>query len=457
MSQLHVDLNLVRKYNVAGPRYTSYPPATRFTDQVGWPNLADELIANNSDARDLSLYFHLPFCESLCWYCGCNTVITKDQTKSAIYLKYLEKQIKQMRSVLHPKRKVRQMHFGGGTPTYLSPDQLLTLGHLITSNFNLSEEMEAGVEIDPRRLTRKHLLALRVIGFNRVSLGVQDFDPQVQEAIHRIQPKEMTEVVLDWVRDAGFASVNIDLIYGLPHQTAASFERTLDEVLRMGPDRIALFSYAHVPWLKPAQRALEKALPTPEEKLKILKLAVEKLTKDDQYVYIGMDHFAKPTDDLAVAQRTRTLRRNFQGYSTRGDLDIYAFGVSGISQTENAYWQNEKELAAYYAALDAGKAPVAKGYLVTEDDKIRREVIMRVMCDLSLDFMSVGERFGINFYHYFARELESLAEMERDGMIRLTPSGFEVTTRGRLLIRNIAMRFDASQTSETEKRYSRTI
>jgi oxygen-independent coproporphyrinogen III oxidase len=213
---------------------------------------------------------------------------------------------------------VRQMHFGGGTPTYLTPDQLLTLGHLITSNFNLSEDMEAGVEIDPRRLTRKHLLALRVIGFNRVSLGVQDFDPQVQEAIHRIQPKEMTEVVLDWVRDAGFDSVNIDLIYGLPHQTAASFERTLDEVLRMSPDRIALFSYAHVPWLKPAQRALEKALPTPEEKLKILKVAVEKLTKDDQYVYIGMDHFAKAKDDLAIAQRTRiSTRSEFREFRRR--------------------------------------------------------------------------------------------------------------------------------------------
>lgn len=457
MSQLHVDLNLVRKYNVAGPRYTSYPPATRFTEAVGWEQLADELIANNKEPRDLSLYFHIPFCQSLCWYCGCNTVITKDTTKSAVYLNYLDRQVKQMRSVLHPSRKVKQLHFGGGTPTYLSPDQILALGQQISANFNLDPAMEAGVEIDPRRLTRKHLLALRVIGFNRVSLGVQDFDPVVQEAIHRIQPLEMTETVLHWVRDLGFQSVNIDLIYGLPHQTAKSFEKTLDEVLRLSPDRIALFSYAHVPWLKPSQRVLEKYLPTAEEKLGILKLAVEKLTYNDHYAYIGMDHFAKPSDDLAVAQRTGRLRRNFQGYSTAAGSDIYAFGISGISQTENAYWQNEKDLEGYYGALNAGRAPISKGYIINDDDKIRREVIMRIMCDLALDFGSIGEKFGINFFHYFPREIDSLAEMEKDGMIQATAKGFKVTPRGRLLIRNIAMRFDASQNTEASKRFSKTI
>lgn len=457
MSQLQVDLNLVRKYNVAGPRYTSYPPATRFTEAVGWERLADELIANNKEAHDLSLYFHIPFCQSLCWYCGCNTVITKDTTKSDIYLNYVAKQLRQMRSVLHPGRKVKQLHFGGGTPTYLSPDQILALGQQINAHFNLDPSIEAGVEIDPRRLSRKHLLALRVIGFNRVSLGVQDFDPVVQEAIHRIQPLEMTETVLSWVREAGFESVNIDLIYGLPHQTASSFEKTLDQVLRLNPDRIALFSYAHVPWLKPSQRVLEKHLPTAEEKLKILKLAVEKLTFGDHYSYIGMDHFAKPTDDLAIAQRTGRLRRNFQGYSTAAGSDIYAFGISGISQTENAYWQNEKDLEGYYAALNAGRAPISKGYIVSDDDKIRREIIMRIMCDLALDFSSISEKFGINFFHYFPREIDSLAEMEKDGMIRATAKGFQVTPRGRLLIRNIAMRFDAAQNSEMEKRFSKTI
>jgi oxygen-independent coproporphyrinogen-3 oxidase len=413
MSQLHVNLDLVRKYNVAGPRYTSYPPATKFTDQITWPQLAEELIANNKEARDLSLYFHVPFCQSLCWYCGCNTVITKDQGQSRVYLDYIKKQLDQMAAILNPARNVVQLHFGGGTPTFLTSDEILWLGQQIYSRFKVDPRMEAGVEIDPRRLTRKHLNALRFVGFNRASVGVQDFDPAVQLAIHRIQPLEQTQMVINWIRECGFESVNIDLIYGLPHQTVSSFEKTIDEVLRMNPDRIALFSYAHVPWLKPSQRVLEKALPTPEQKLQILKMAVEKLTANDNYVYIGMDHFAKPTDSLAISQRTRKLDRNFQGYSTSAGADIYAFGVSGISQTDNAYWQTEKELPKFYGALDQGKVPLAKAYLVTEDDRIRRETIKRVMCDLSLNFNKISEKFGINFLQYFAREIEGLCAMQK--------------------------------------------
>jgi oxygen-independent coproporphyrinogen-3 oxidase len=457
MSQLRVNLDLVRKYNLAGPRYTSYPPATRFTEQVTWPQLAEELIANNREARELSLYFHVPFCQSLCWYCGCNTVITKDQSQSKTYLGYVEKQLDQMAAILNPKRPVVQLHFGGGTPTFLTAEEILELGEKIHSRFRVSPNAEAGVEIDPRRLTRQQLHALRAIGFNRASIGVQDFDPAVQLAIHRIQPLEMTQMVIDWIRESGFSSLNIDLIYGLPHQTAASFEKTIDHVLRLNPDRIALFSYAHVPWMKPAQRVLERALPTPEEKLHILKMAVEKLTRDDRYVYIGMDHFARPNDSLAIAQRAKRLDRNFQGYSTHAGADIYAFGVSGISQTENAYWQCEKDLARYYAALDAGKAPLAKAYLVTEDDRIRRETIKRIMCDLSLNFGQIAERFGISFGDYFASELRALLQMEADGLIRLTAFGFEVTSIGRLLIRNIAMQFDGYYNSEPEKRFSKTI
>ena len=457
MSQLKVDLDLVRRYNVPGPRYTSYPPATKFHD-LHWQDLAPELIANNQSSRDLSLYFHLPFCQSLCWYCGCTTVITTDQHQSASYLDYLEKEMEQMGALLNPDRNVVQVHYGGGTPTFLKPDELRRLGARIHRQFRVSPQAEASVEIDPRRLSRDHLLALRETGFNRVSLGVQDFNPEVQLAIHRIQPLEMTRRVIHWVRELGFDSINIDLIYGLPHQTPVTFEKTIEEVIRLSPDRIALFSYAHVPWIKPAQKILERSnLPDAEAKLAIFKMAVEHLTAGNLFTYIGMDHFAGPSDPLARAQAAHQLHRNFQGYTTHAGTDIYAFGISGISQTENAYWQNEKELPRYYELLNRDEATVARGYLLTPDDHIRRETIMRFMCDLSLDFSDIGTRFGIQFENYFARELELLAPLEDDGLLRLTPLGLEVTPVGRLLIRNIATHFDAYYLVDQEKRFSRTI
>ena len=457
MSKLNVDLDLVQKYNVAGPRYTSYPPATKFTDAVKWPQLADEIIANNRTERDLSLYFHLPFCETLCWFCGCTTVITTKRSESREYLDYLRKEVKQMASMINPRRKVVQIHLGGGTPTFFQPDELRELGRIIREHFTVAEDVEAGVEVDPRRLTRDHLAALAEAGFNRASLGVQDFDDKVQKAVHRIQPRAMTEQTIGWARELGFKSLNIDLIYGLPFQTVETFESTLNQVLEINPDRLAIFSYAHVPWMKPAQKILEQALPTPEQKLQILKLTTEKLTTDDHYVYIGMDHFAKPDDELAVAQRTKTLHRNFQGYSTRGGADIYSFGMSAISQTENAYWQNIKEVPIYYATLDAGKVPVARGYLVTEEDKIRRQTIMRLMCDLGLDYQQMSQRLGVSFEEHFARELESLSDLEADGLLKRTPLGIEVTPTGRLFIRLIAMRFDAYLPKEGERRFSRTV
>jgi len=399
---LKVDLDLVQKYNVAGPRYTSYPPATKFTDSLKSPELAERILENNRQERDLSIYFHIPFCETLCWYCGCTTVITLNHKQGANYVDYLAKEVTQMSTLLNPRRKVVQLHWGGGSPTFLSPDEIRKLGEIIHRHFTLSDEVEAGVEIDPRRLTRDHIAALREIGFNRASLGVQDFDPVVQEAVHRIQPRALTEQVLGWVRELGFSSVNFDLIYGLPHQTVESFNRTLDDVLALQPDRLAVFSYAHVPWVKPAQKILEhKLLPAPEVKLQLLKTVIERLTEDQKYVYIGMDHFARPEDELAVAQRRKELQRNFQGYSTRGGADIYGFGMSSISQVPDAYWQNEKDLVKYYGSLDAGQVPLARGYLVTEEDKIRRETIMRVMCDLSLDYAAMSQRLGINFASHF--------------------------------------------------------
>ncbi|MGA2802072.1 MAG: oxygen-independent coproporphyrinogen III oxidase [Verrucomicrobiota bacterium] len=461
MSTLKVDLDLVQKYNVAGPRYTSYPPATKFTNTVAWPELAEKISRNNQSGRDLSLYFHIPFCETLCWFCGCTTAITLNHKQGDTYIRYLEKEVAQMARLLNPRRKVVQLHWGGGSPTFLSPGQIRRLGGIIHKHFTFSDDIEAGVEIDPRRLTREHIVALREIGFNRASLGVQDFEPKVQEAVHRIQPREMNEQVLGWTRELGFSSVSFDLIYGLPHQTVESFNRTLDIVLEMKPDRLAVFSYAHVPWIKPAQKILEQSrnagLPTPELKLELLKNAIERLTENNRYVYIGMDHFARPDDELVAAQRAKTLQRNFQGYSTRAGADIYAFGMSAISQIPDAYWQNEKELPDYYAALDAGKNPLARGYFMTDEDKIRRETIMRVMCDLSLDYAAMSQKLGINFAQHFANELAALAPFEADGLVRRSSSGLEVTDTGRLFIRNIAMCFDNTLAPVGERKHSRTI
>src|SRR3954469_25818185 len=438
MSSLKVDLNLVEKYNVAGPRYTSYPPATKFTDALIWPQLADRILENNKTERDLSLYFHIPFCETLCWFCGCTTVITLNHSQGQTYINYLEKEMARMATLINPRRKAVQLHWGGGSPTFLSPDEIRRLGEIIHRHFTFSKDIEAGVEIDPRRLTRDHIAALHEIGFNRASLGVQDFDPKVQEAVHRIQPREMTKQVLGWVRELGFSSVNFDLIYGLPHQTVESFNRTLDDVIELNPDRLAVFSYAHVPWVKPAQKILEqKILPTADVKLQLLKNVIERLTKDNRYVYIGMDHFARPNDELAVAQKKKELQRNFQGYSTRAGADIYAFGMSAISQIPDAYWQNEKELPKYQEAVDAGHVPLQRAYFVTEEDNIRRETIMRTMCDLSLDFAAMSQKLGVHFEQHFASELASLAPFEADGLVKRTPAGLEITDGGRLFIRNI--------------------
>jgi oxygen-independent coproporphyrinogen-3 oxidase len=458
MSTLKVDLDLVQKYNVAGPRYTSYPPATKFTDALTWPELAERILENNKTERDLSLYFHIPFCETLCWFCGCTTVITLNHAQGKTYLDYLAKEVEQMSTLINHRRKAVQLHWGGGSPTFLQPDEIRRLGEIIHKHFTFSDDLEAGVEIDPRRLTRDHIVALREVGFNRASFGVQDFDPKVQEAVHRIQPRDMTERSLNWARELGFTSVNFDLIYGLPHQTAESFNRTLDQVLELGPDRLAVFSYAHVPWVKPAQKILEqKILPGADVKLQLLKNVIERLTADNRYVYIGMDHFAKPTDELAVAQRRKELQRNFQGYSTRAGADIYSFGMSAISQIPDAYWQNEKELPKYYAALDAGKVPLTRGYIVSDEDKIRRDTIMRVMCDLSLDYGAMSQRLGIDFAAHFAGELQSLAPFEADGLVRRSPKGLEVTHTGRLFIRNIAMTFDNTLAPSGERKHSRTI
>ena len=455
---MKVDLDLIRKYNVPGPRYTSYPPATHFTDEVDKDALMESIRRNNETQRDLSLYYHLPFCESLCWFCGCTTVITTDHSRSEGYLKLIDREMDLMKEHLNSKRKVVQVHLGGGTPTFLHPDEIRRLGDNIRKRFTISDKVEAGAEIDPRRITRDTIEALKEAGFNRASMGVQDHNPEVQKAVHRIQPYEMTKQAIDWLRECDFQSLSVDLIYGLPHQTVASFEKTLEDTLKLQPDRLAVFSYAHVPWIKPAQKILQDRmeLPTPETKLQLLKLTIEKLTAEG-YAYIGMDHFAKENDELRIAQRNKTLQRNFQGYSTRGGVDIYAFGMSSISQSQDAYWQNLKELPEYTASVEAGNLPIHRGYILTPEDHLRRRTIMRLMCDLELDYAHMSELLDLDFSSHYEQELASLEDMEADGLIEKTSSGLVVTELGRLLIRNIAMRFDAYQAERKEGRFSKTI
>ena len=455
---INVNLDLVRKYDISAPRYTSYPTAVEFRDFATPAPLLAHLDRSNRDATlPLSLYFHLPFCETLCWFCGCTTVITLNHQSSDTYLDYLEKEVALLAPRVHRDRKVVQLHYGGGTPTFFQPPQLARLAALIRQHFSFAPEAELSVEVDPRRLSHAQVVALRESGFNRASLGVQDFNPQVQEAVHRIQPRAMTEQAINWLRAEGFTSLNLDLIYGLPYQTVASFTDTLEQVLELNPDRLAVFSYAHVPWMKPAQKILEResALPPPETKLAMLKLITETLTSRG-YVYIGMDHIAKATDELAVAQAARTLQRNFQGYSTRAGTEILAFGISAISQTPHSYRQNHKTLEPYYAALDRGEVPALRGRELSEEDARRRDIIMRVMCHLQLDYAALSREFGFDFAARYATELARLAPLAADGLVEISAGGVRVTELGRLFLRNIAVCFDAYYAPES-KRHSRTV
>lgn len=459
MSALTINLDLVRKYNQPGPRYTSYPPATRFAPAEPKETFLDRIrTSNETNSGDLSLYFHLPFCRSLCWYCGCTTIITTQQKKSAAYLDLLDKEMQVMRGRLNPERKVAQIHFGGGTPTFLLPEELRSLGYMIRRRFQIAPDAEFGVEVDPRRLTKDHVSALREIGVNRISLGVQDHNPKVQLAVHRVQPREMTEQAIAWARAAGIQMVNVDLIYGLPHQTPESFAETLEDIVSLQPDRLAVFSYAHVPWIKPSQKILEtENLPSPEMKLQLLKLTIERLTRNDEFVYIGMDHFARPNDELTMAQQNKTLRRNFQGYSVRGNTDIYSFGISSISQAADAYWQNFKDIEQYSDALSRWEAPIERGYALSADDVVRRAIIQKLMCDLELDYSAASAQTGVNVPEYFATELASLADLEADGLVERNARGLKITSAGRLFIRNVAMRFDAYLPRQAERRFSQTV
>lgn len=459
-----VDIDLLKKYDKPGPRYTSYPTAPQFHQGFGLEEMQEELLLSNSqeDSPDLSLYFHIPFCDSLCLYCGCNVIVTKTPSKIEQYLDYLKREIDMMAQYLPDSRRrlVRQFQWGGGTPTYLTADQIRDIMGYIRERFEFSDDIEAGVEIDPRELTTDRLVALREMGFNRASMGVQDFNPKVQETVHRIQPEELTRRHFESLQELGFRSLNLDLMYGLPFQTADNFQYTLDRVIDMAPDRIALFNYAHVPWLKPHQQYFKREwLPSPEMKLAILKESIDRFTAAG-YVFIGMDHFAKPDDELTHAQQERKLYRNFQGYSTRAGLDLYAMGITSISQTRDVYAQNVKTLSEYYTRLDQHQLPTFKGYRLSDDDQIRRWTITRLMCDFELHPGEIGDRYGIDFGQYFQQELEQLTDFKEDGLLTFQHGAIKVTSLGRLLIRNIAMTFDKylKQPRQTAKpTYSRTV
>lgn len=448
------DLQLIDKYNRPGPRYTSYPPANHFREYEDPTPLLSSV--EEGDAP-LSLYFHLPFCETLCWFCGCHTITTLDHDRVDHYLDLLEKELEIFCKHLKPGRKAVQLHFGGGTPNFFRPEQIDRLAAMIDRHFTFTGDAEKSVELDPRRLTLEHIQAFARMGVTRASYGVQDCDLEVQKAIHRIQPHAMNVETMKYLRDSGYDSVNMDLIYGLPLQTPESFSRTLDLVLELKPDRFAIFNYAHVPWMRPAQKLLERhGLPSAEVKLELLQLCIERLTEAG-YVYIGMDHFALPTDELVKAQREQSLQRNFQGYSTRAGVEICGFGISSISQGANGFRQNNKDMLSYQASIDAGQLPITKGYEQTDEDKMRSDVIMRLMCDLFLDFGAMSEKWDIDFRVHFADAMVQLEEPLSDGLIVLTDKGFAVTERGRLFVRNLAMCFDAYLQPTETARYSKTI
>ncbi|HED37916.1 MAG TPA: oxygen-independent coproporphyrinogen III oxidase, partial [Ignavibacteria bacterium] len=424
----------------------------------------DEIIKTNygEGLPDLSLYYHLPYCDTLCYFCGCNMLITRNRDRVKEYIKYVKKEIDLLRAYILTGRKVSQLHWGGGTPTHLRPDEINDLASYIKSSFNFKDSAEGGsengCEIDPRELTREHLEALRNNGFNRISMGVQDFNEKVQKAVNRIQPEDITRQTVAWVRELGFSSINLDLMYGLPFQTINSFSETVDKIIDISPDRIAVFNYAHLPWMKKHMALIHtEDLPKPGVKLDILKMTIEKLTSAG-YVFIGMDHFAKPGDELAVALNEKKLYRNFQGYSTHAGTDLYSMGITAISQLNNIYTQNFKTEKEYYNSIDNDTLPIAKGYKLSDDDHLRRDVIMKLMCDFELNMNSVEEKYKIDFKNYFSWGLNNLKQFEEDNLVSIKDNKITVTEMGKLLIRNIAINFDKYiENKEDTAKYSKTI
>ena len=457
------DPQIIRRFDVNGPRYTSYPTADRFVEAFGSEAAKLWLGKRNIGgiSRPLSLYFHIPFCNTICYYCACNKIITKDHGRSAKYLKYLAKELTLQSASLEGRdgeHEVIQLHWGGGTPTFLSHDEMRQLMGETRKHFKLLEGGEYSIEVDPRKVDTATVALLGELGFNRMSVGVQDFDERVQIAVNRIQSEEETANVITAARANGFKSISVDLIYGLPHQTVMGFNRTLERVLAMDPDRLSIYNYAHMPTLfKPQRRIADDDLPAPDTKLQILALAIKKLT-DAGYVFIGMDHFAKPDDEMAIAQRQGRLHRNFQGYSTYADCDMLSFGISSISKVGPTYNQNVKTLDEYYDRLDAQILPVFRGIELNADDILRRSIIQALMCHFELSIESIESAHLIDFHEYFADELQDMKEMEQAGLLKIDREWITVLPPGRMLVRVITMVFDRYLRADRErKRYSKVI
>ncbi len=463
MQKAEFDLDLIKRYDGRGPRYTSYPTAVQFHDGFGEEDYRRVALASNGDNpqdRPLSVYVHVPFCHSLCYYCGCYKIVTRHQHSADPYVAHLVEEMRMQAQLFDPKRRVDQLHFGGGTPTFLNEAQFRVVMEGLTRYFGLhrGHNREYSIEIDPRSVDEGTLPMLAEFGFNRLSLGIQDFDPDVQKAVNRIQDEEWTLSLIRQAREVGFRSVSVDLIYGLPRQTADSFTHTLESVIQARPDRIAAYSYAHLPEMFRSQRLIpEEYMPSGAEKLALLTRTVEYLT-DHGYEYIGMDHFALPEDDLVKAQREGTLHRNFQGYSTHAELDLIGLGASSIGKVGPCYAQNIKKRHDYYDVIDSGHLPVLRGFELTVDDILRREVIHALMCGGVADMRRVEARYEISFPEYFERELQALGELEKDGLVEVDPDHIRVTPKGRFLLRPIAMAFDAYLAAKQEgQRFSKVI
>lgn len=454
------DIDLIHRYDKAGPRYTSYPTAVQFHSDFTETTYRQHIAQSNEEPlKPLSLYVHIPFCDTVCFYCACNKLATKDHSLAAPYLANLHQEIALQASLFNSDRQVTQLHWGGGTPTFISHDEMQQLMRVITDHFQLADDEvgEYSIEIDPREASTETIVLLREIGFNRMSLGVQDFDPKVQKAVNRIQTEEQTFSILEVARQQGFKSISIDLIYGLPHQNKTSFSQTLDKIIAVKPNRISVFNYAHLPTLfKPQRRINESDLPSPVEKLAILQQTITQLTEAG-YIYIGMDHFALPNDELAIAQREGTLYRNFQGYSTHADCDLIGLGTTSIGQVADSYGQNVKTMDEYAAKIRAQQLPVFRGISLTEDDKLRRQVITQLICHFTLSIPQIENRYQINFKNYFATEWQELAVMEQDGLIEQFDDRINILPAGRLLVRNICMVFDVYLRQAKEQRFSKVI
>ncbi|MBI3590289.1 MAG: oxygen-independent coproporphyrinogen III oxidase [Candidatus Melainabacteria bacterium] len=451
--------DLLEKYSVSIPRYTSYPTVPEWTEEFTKEDFFSANDKANKNKSPISLYFHLPFCESQCYFCACNIVISKKRDIVNPYLLHIKKEIKNLSNFINKIRKVEQIHLGGGTPTYFNPDELKDFFSTIRENYNISKNCEIGVEVDPRVTTLDHLKTLSDLGFNRLSMGVQDFDPNVQVSVNRIQPYEDTKNLFNHARELGFESINVDLIYGLPYQTKESFSKTIDLVIKLNPDRIALFHYAHLPQLinHQAKHISSESLPSSDVKIKIFQHAVQSLT-DNNYVFIGLDHFAKPDDELTQARKNKTLHRNFQGYTTKAQCDLYGFGITAISSIQNTFSQNLKKLNPYYDKIDLNELSIYRGFVLNKDDLLREEVIMKILCHGVIIKTEIEEKYNIDFGSYFSFELDKLKEFERDGLVCLD-NNIEVTDTGQFFLRNIAGIFDfyLQRKNGKQKIYSKSI